>query len=347
MNEARHTFIGGIFAIFVIGVTVLVIQRFFLPLAWAGVICVATWPLYLRLQLALGKHDVLAATLMTLAMACLLVIPLLVGVEQASRQASTLADFIATANNEGIATPTSLLKIPFIGGYLHQWWQATLAQPRGLAHLFSGESEAHLHSASEVLRRFGSQLAHRLVDSGFAFLCLFFLYKNGVALHAQIERVGRRGLGPERFRRYASRIPTAIRATVNGLVLVGIGEGILIAIAYAIAGLPSPALWGAATGILAIVPFGAPLIYLAAAGLLAADGNAGAALGVAVWGSAVLLVADHFVRPNIIGNATRLPFLAVLFGILGGVELFGLVGLFLGPVVMVMAITLWREAAAP
>jgi predicted PurR-regulated permease PerM len=345
-NDARHTIVGSLFALAIVILTALVIQRFFLPLAWAAVFCIATWPLYLKLELALGKRSVVAAALMTLAMACLLVIPFLVGVDQASRQASTLAEWIAVANNQGIAAPAALRRIPFAGNSLYAWWQATLAQPRGLSHLISGGSAAHLHSASEVLRRFGSQLAHRLIDMGFAFLCLFFLYKNGEALHAQIARIGMRGLGQQRFERYASRIPTAIRATVNGLVLVGIGEGILIGIGYSFAGLPSAALWGAATAILAIVPFGAPLVYLAAAGLLAASGSSGAALGVAAWGSLVLMVADHLVRPNIIGSATRLPFLAVLFGILGGVELFGLVGLFLGPVIMVMAITLWREAAA-
>jgi predicted PurR-regulated permease PerM len=345
-NEIRHTFIGSLFALSIILITCLVIQRFFLPLAWAGVFCIATWPLYRRLALMLSGHAAVAAALMTLAIACILVAPLLVGADQASRQASTLAEWIATANNQGIAAPPALLKIPFIGGYLHTWWQTTLAQPRGLTRLFSGGSATHLHSASEVLRRFGSQLAHRLVDAGFAFLCLFFLYKNGAALHAQIERVGMRALGPRRWERYASRIPTAIRATVNGLVLVGLGEGVLIGIGYSFAGLPSAARWGAATALLAIVPFGAPLVYLAAAGLLAAGGASGAAVGVVVWGTVVLMVADHLVRPNIIGNATRLPFLAVLFGILGGVEFFGLVGLFLGPVVMVMAITLWREASA-
>lgn len=345
-NDTRQTIVGSVFALCIIVLAILVVQRFFLPLAWAGVFCIATWPLYVRVRRALGGRSLAASLLMTLLIACLLVVPLVVGADQAGRQASTVAAWIATANNEGIAAPQALMKIPFIGTYLHTWWQATLAQPRGLTHLFSGGSATRLHSASEVLRRFGGELAHRLIDLGFAFLCLFFLYKNGEALHAQIDRVGMRGLGTQRWQRYASRIPTAIRATVNGLVLVGIGEGVLIGIGYSFAGLPSAALWGAATALLAIVPFGAPLVYLAAAGLLAASGASGAALGVAAWGSVVLLLADHLVRPNIIGNATRMPFLAVLFGILGGVELFGLVGLFLGPVVMVMALTLWREAAA-
>src|SRR6478672_775566 len=114
-NDARHTIVGSLFALAIVILTALVIQRFFLPLAWAAVFCIATWPLYLRLELALGKRPVIAAALMTLAMACLLVIPFLVGVDQASRQASTLAEWIAVANNQGIAAPAALRRIPFAG----------------------------------------------------------------------------------------------------------------------------------------------------------------------------------------------------------------------------------------
>ena len=81
----------------------------------------------------------------------------------------------------------------------------------------------------------------------------------------------------------------------------------------------------------------------AVAGLLVYQGASAAAAAIVAWGAAVLFVADHFVRPAIIGNATKLPFLAVLVGILGGVETLGLVGLFVGPVVMTLFVTLWHE----
>ena len=77
--------------------------------------------------------------------------------------------------------------------------------------------------------------------------------------------------------------------------------------------------------------------------LLLLKGSTIAAIAILAWGTAVLFVADHFVRPTIIGNATALPFLAVLLGILGGVETLGLIGLFVGPVVMTLFVTLWHE----
>jgi predicted PurR-regulated permease PerM len=344
MTETQRDLLSAAFSLILIALAAFVAQRFFLPLIWAGILAVATWPVYQRLRQRLGRRDLLAAALLTLVCACVFVVPVLIGVAQAARQAPELADFVARANNDGIAAPAVLLRIPLAGNAIYDWWQATLSQPHGLAHLFSDRELGAFHSARDMLKILGAGFVHRLVDFGLAFLCLFFFYKDGEALNRQITAIGSRCLSPVRWARYAHKVPTAIRATVNGLVLVGLAEGLLIGIGYALAGLSSPALWGAVTGILAIIPFGAPLAFLSAAALLVFQGSVAGAIGVAVWGMVVLFVADHFVRPGMIGNATRLPFLAVLFGILGGVETLGLVGLFIGPVVMVLFVTLWYEA---
>jgi predicted PurR-regulated permease PerM len=346
MKHVRSSMIGTGFTLLVIILAILVLSRFLVPLIWSVIFCVATWPLYRRLETALGGHNFMASLLMSGAMALLLALPAAVALEQAINEAPTAAHFLAQADANGIATPEVLRQIPFVGNATWKWWQSTLAQPKGLSQLFSNNAFTNFHSAADVLRRFGAKLIHRLIDFGFSILCLFFMYKNGHVLQRQVQQVGTYLLGAARWDRYFSAVPGALRATVNGLVLVGLGEGVLIALGYYAAGLPSATLWGAATGVLAIVPFGAPIVYLAAAGVLFAMGNQSGALIIVAWGSIVLFIADHFVRPKLIGDSTRLPFLAVLFGILGGVELFGLVGLFLGPVVMVLAVTLWREAVA-
>jgi predicted PurR-regulated permease PerM len=92
-----------------------------------------------------------------------------------------------------------------------------------------------------------------------------------------------------------------------------------------------------------MIPFGAPLVFGAAALFLLAKGAAVAAVVIFLFGVAVVFIADHFVRPVLIGGSTRLPFLWVLLGILGGVETWGLLGLFLGPAIMAALILLWRE----
>jgi predicted PurR-regulated permease PerM len=97
------------------------------------------------------------------------------------------------------------------------------------------------------------------------------------------------------------------------------------------------------TAVLATVPFGAPVVYVACALYLLASSQTAAAIALLVFGTIVVLIADHFVRPILIGSSTRLPFLWVLLGIFGGLEGFGLIGLFLGPAIISVLIAIWRE----
>jgi predicted PurR-regulated permease PerM len=136
-----------------------------------------------------------------------------------------------------------------------------------------------------------------------------------------------------------------VRGTVNGLVLVGLAEGVILGIAYAATGLSHAALFGLITAMLATVPFGAALVFIACALYLLAISHTAAAIALIVIGMVVTFVADHFVRPLLIGSSTRLPFLWVLLGIFGGLESFGLVGLFLGPAIIAVLIAIWREGA--
>jgi predicted PurR-regulated permease PerM len=146
---------------------------------------------------------------------------------------------------------------------------------------------------------------------------------------------------------WASVAPASrsLRASVNGTVVVGLFDGILIGIIGAIAGVAHPEVWGAQTGLLAIVPF---LGYVAAVGLaLTILGSGSAITASTVLGVAclILFIGDKIVRPLLVGNATELRFVWVLLGSLGGIELLGLPGLFIGPVVLTLAGALWRERA--
>ena len=136
----------------------------------------------------------------------------------------------------------------------------------------------------------------------------------------------------------------AVRGTVNGTVLVALGEAALITVGYVVVGVPNPALFGVVTAAFALVPFGAWVAFGAASiVLLVLGGSALAAAGLFGYGAAVMLVGDNFVQPAVIGGAARLPFLLALIGILGGLQSFGVLGLFVGPVVMAALLTIWRE----
>jgi predicted PurR-regulated permease PerM len=188
----------------------------------------------------------------------------------------------------------------------------------------------------------GVQLLRRLSTLVFTLLTLYFVYLNRESLARDVPRVGRRLFGPT-VESLMTRAADAVRATVDGIVLVAVAEGAIMAGVYAIAGAPHPILFGAVTGIFAMIPFAAPVVFGAVALLLASQNAVGAAIGVLVSGGVVLFVADHFVRPVIIGEGAKLPFLWVLLGILGGVESFGLVGIFLGPALMAALVAVWRS----
>jgi predicted PurR-regulated permease PerM len=343
MLETQRDMLSAAFSFAIVAAALFVSERFLLPLLWAAILCIATWPLYRRALAACGGREILAAALVTIVAAVVFITPLVLGVTQAARQAPALAQLVASANTDGLAAPEWLHRIPLAGDAVYNWWQATLGQPHGLAHLLHDGSVGRMQSASEVLKRVGSNVMHRLIDIVFAFVCLFFFYKDGAALQRQVDAIGAHLIGDARWTLFALKVLVAVRATVNGLVLVGLAEGVLLGIGYQVAGVPSAVLWAAATGVLAIIPFGAPLAFGAVAALLAFQGATVAAIAILVLGGVVLFVADHFVRPAIIGNATQLPFLAVLVGILGGVETLGLIGLFVGPVVMTLFVTLWHE----
>lgn len=336
--------------------------RAFLPaLGWAAILAVALWPLYERARRRLpgqnppGHDGVLLPALFTLAVALVFLLPLVLLAVQAAREAHDAFAFLREAERNGVPVPDWLGRLPFGAEAAAAWWRDHLAEPAGpggMLRRFPGGSLAQGGSLLEggslfgLTRSFGSQILHRAVLFGFTLLALFFLFRDGRRLRDQGLRVSHRAFGP-RGERIARQMVASIHGTVDGLVLVGLGEGAVLGVAYWFAGVPHPVLLGALTAVAATIPFGAPLVFGIAALLLVAKGALGAAAAIAAAGFVVVAVADHVVRPAMIGGATRLPFLWVLLGILGGVESFGLLGLFLGPAVMAALILLWREFAAP
>jgi predicted PurR-regulated permease PerM len=194
----------------------------------------------------------------------------------------------------------------------------------------------------QFVQNLSSQAAHRLVTLLFTVLTLFFLYKNGEDLSKKILKLLEKLMG-EVGTRYGLQAAMAIRATVNGVVLVGLGEGLLIGVSYWVAGVPLAAILGLMTGTLAMIPFAAQLIIIGISVVLMVQGKVIAAVGVFIFSMLILSLGDFIVRPKIIGGSVKLPFLWVLFGIIGGVEVLGLIGLFIGPTLMALVVMMWDD----
>jgi predicted PurR-regulated permease PerM len=335
-NIARYALIS---LLVVLGAWML---RFFLPaLCWAVVLAIGTSSAYDHwLARFKGKRrDVWAAFTFTLIVGCALLAPLVYGGIVALREAIALArDFLESSKGGPPEPPPWLGQLPLVGEWLHNAWSRFAGQ--------AGEMFAHDKPALYAWTRMvGAQLLRRMSTLAFTLMTLFFVYLNRESLRRDLPQVSRRLFGPT-VEGLLVRAAEAIRATVDGIVLVAVAEGVIMAAVYALAHVPHPILFGAATGIFAMVPFAAPIIFGAAALLLGSQGAIGAAVAVLVAGSIVLFVADHFVRPVIIGEGAKLPFLWVLLGILAGIESFGLVGIFFGPALMAVLISLWRSSVA-
>jgi predicted PurR-regulated permease PerM len=314
----------------------------FLPaLVWAGIFAIALWPLYRRActRFPPGRHNVLLPSLFTLGITLVFLLPLALIVVPVSQDAHGVFIWIQQARHDGIAPPEFLSKLPLVGQEATEWWTSNLTDPADASALLQRVAQADLFAKS---REYGAMLFHRIVLFGFTLLTLFFLFRDGESLTAQMRRASRRLFGPD-GERIGEQIVASVHGTVDGLVLVGLGEGVLLGLAYAFAGVPHPTLFGLMTAIAAMIPFGAPVLFGIAALLLLAQGSMLAAIAVLVIGMVVSFIADHFIRPVLIGGTTRLPFIWVLLGILGGISVWGLLGLFVGPALMAALILLWRE----
>ncbi len=317
------------------------LQGFLPALAWAGIFAIALWPLYRRARRRWppGRHNLLLPIVFTLGIAVVFVTPLaLLGV-QVGQDASDVFMWVRSAERSGVPVPAWIAKLPVGARQVTQWWGENLAAPRGASALIGRLDNGRLMSMGRDL---GSQLTHRVVLFAFTLMTVFFLFRDGELLTTQMLRASRRFFGP-RGERIGRLMVASVHATVDGLVLVGLGEGVAMGAVYFAAGVPRAALLGAVTAIAAMIPFGAVIAFGLAAVLAVAQGSLVAGAVVFAMGLVVLGVADHVLRPVLIGGATRLPFLWVLFGILGGVEVWGLLGLFLGPAVMAALVLLWRE----
>lgn len=342
MNFNSRSIVVALLTISILSATFLLVHRFIAPLAWAATIAIATFPIFVAWQKWWRQHNTLAALSFTLLIAVIIILPLSWFFLVLFKELHTFILFLFKINKFGEPPPIWLRKLPWIGTHLTQYWHQYLGKPDSINEILRN-FHISLRPASQILKQIGLSLADRIVVLFFFILCLFFMYRDGSKLSEQINQIGHNYLG-ERWVTYAHKVPAAIRATVNGTIFVALGVGILMAISYSLSGIPTPVLLGFLTAILAMIPFGAPLVFFMVAVILMAKGSILSGILILIWGFLVMFIADHFVKPLLIGNATRLHFLAVLFGILGGVETLGLIGLFLGPILMVLFTTWWTES---
>ena len=327
--------------IIIILLALYVAKAFIAPIAWAGVLALALWPLYARAVQRAGGREVAIAVGFAIATAVLVMIPITIVAGAAVQESQAAAQWVQQVQQTGLPTPGWLDGVPLVGTRLAGFWQSHIGSPQAAGELLGGVN------AGAVLgytRTVGAEVANGVVLFLIALVVLVAFLANGRALIGEMHRVSRRVLG-EFGARFSEQIAGAVRGTVVGTLLVALGEGSVIGVGYWVAGVPRPLLFAMLTVFVATLPFGAWFAFGIATLILLVQGHLLAAALLFGFSVAVMLIGDNVAQPAIIGNSVKLPFVLALLGTFGGLEAFGLVGLFIGPAIMSALLLAWKQWA--
>ena len=316
-----------------------VLHLFIVPVAWAMIIVFATWPLYASLRRRFGRHTTLSALSMTLVVSAAFVLPMLCTILLLQKEMGAVFSVVAARIAQGPPVlPEFILNIPLLGNWLQELFNRTIDDPDAFRAQISGWSR---QGAAYLLILLGD-VGRNAAKLGFALITLFFLYRDGDRVFQQVRHVLYRFLGA-RVDDYLAAMGGMTKAVVWGLLATALAQGVAAGLGYWWAGVQAPVLLGAITALIAMIPFGTPFVWGSIGLWLLVSGDTVAGIGLLLWGTLVVSWVDNLVRPLVISSATRIPFLLVMFGVLGGLAAFGLVGLFLGPVVLAVLMAVWRE----
>ena len=308
-------------------------------LGWAAVLAFLLHPLHERLSRRLKGRSMLSAGIITGLTPFLVLAPLAVlGMVFAGQ----VANLIGYLRGQSFAYPQLVARLesyPLIGKLL-RWWSANLPvtadQVQGW---ITGEMQAVLKSAATVGGGLALGLFGTVVGFFMMLFLLFFLLRDGRTILEHLK-----GLIPlqaarrERLFEYLGRVT---RAVVFGSAATALIQGIFVGTGFALAGLPSPVVFGVLATIAALMPAGAAIVLVPAILYLAVSGHWAAAVFLAFW-TGLLAVVENVARPLLTAHRAHVSTLAVFVGAVGGVSAFGVLGLIIGPVLLSFVVALVR-----
>lgn len=327
-----------------IGLSLWVLQPFLAAGVWAAMIVVATWPLLESLETRLGGRRTPAVAIMTLAMLLLLVLPLWLAIDTIVEHAGQLTAAGQSLATNGLPLPPAWVKaLPLVGERLDAAWTQLAASGTSgvVAKVTPYAAKAGKWALAQVGGLGGMLIQFLLVVTLSAIL--YSTCEQGARL---VRRFGRR-LAGERGENAMVLAGQAIRGVALGVGVTALVQTVLGGIGLAVAGVPFAALLSAVMLMLCIAQVGPMLILLPAVGWMYWSGDTGWATFLLVW-SLVVGTLDNFLRPMLIKRGADLPLMLIFAGVIGGMFGFGLIGIFVGPVVLAVTWTLmlaWIEDA--
>jgi predicted PurR-regulated permease PerM len=318
---------------------ILVLLPFLSALIWAAVLCFSTWPIYRQLERALRHRKGLAAAVMTLLVTFALVAPLAIVVASLANNVGSLVSAGAHAFQNGLPLPPVwLAKVPVIGKGLTAYWENLALNAPALIN----ELKGLIRPAADLVIASGKRIGSGLVEFSLSVLISFFFYRHGETITVHGRGYVRQFAGPL-VQRILTIAQTTVKAVLYGLLGTGLVQAILAAIGFWIADVPLVLLLSFLTFVLSFAPIGPPLVWGAVAFWLLTKGALWQGVFIALWGFFLVSLIDNFLRPYLIGKSSALPILLSFFGLVGGVVAFGMIGVFLGPMLLAIAYSLIRE----
>jgi predicted PurR-regulated permease PerM len=318
---------------------VLVLYPFFSALLWAAILVFTTWPVceWLHVHVRLRRGP--AAGVMVALTAIVLVLPLALAAPGGASDVNNLRGVIEDALRAGLpGSPDWVFEIPLIGPTFGNLWNRWAADISVMLEALQPYFGIVLEGGLGLLLG----LANGVLLFVLALFIAFFFYLYGDPIAVRLRMILHRIAGA-RADRLITVTGATVRGVVYGILLTAIVQGFLTAFGLWLSGVPRPVLLGAVAGLLAVLPIGAPLVWIPAALWLMSSGHLGWGIFLAIYGVVAVSGADSLIRPWFIARGAQLPFLLTVLGVLGGALAFGLLGIFLGPVLLGIGYTLVNE----
>jgi predicted PurR-regulated permease PerM len=321
-----------------------ILQAFYGAVLWAVVVAVIFAPVYGRLLRSMGGRPTLAASITVLIVIAMVLLPLAIIATSLAREATGLYAKMQSGEYD-------------FGSYVQRVFDALPAWAVGWLDRFNlGDLSALRETLTSGLMKGGQLLAPQalsigmntfdfVISLGIMLYLLFFLLRDGRRLADRIKEAV--PLAADRKSALFTKFADVVRATVKGGVLVAIVQGALGGLAFWFLGIHAPVLWAVLMAFLSLLPaIGAGLVWVPVAIYFLATGAIWQGLGLIAYGVLVIGLVDNVLRPFLVGKGTKLPDYVVLISTLGGIEVFGLNGFVIGPLIAAIFMVTWEIFAA-
>ena len=317
----------------------LVLAPFLPAIFWGAILVFTTWPVFRWLTHHLRLRDTWAAVVMVLLTAILIVLPIALVAPAGADDVKLLRGAVEDAIARGLPdAPSWVRRVPVVGNAITEYWDTWAADLSALGDALKPYFGMIVESGLKITLSIAGGVLQFLL----ALVVAFFFYATGDILAVHLARmIGR--IAGERAPRLIEVTGATIRGTVYGILGTAVVQGFLTTFGLWISGVPRPLLLGAIAGFISVLPIGAPVIWIPAALWLLSAGHTGWGIFLGAYGLLIVSGSDNVIRPYFIARGAKLPFLVTILGVLGGALAFGLLGIFLGPVLLGVGFTLVAE----